>query len=125
MFPPLSKNERSKFSLGKQFRQQLDKLMNKLNATQTHYIRCIKPNAFKAARTIDAVMTLEQLRYSGVFEAVKIRKSGYPFRKPHSQFVHRYACLLPPAVAARERHVVRERSAADFSASVRLVESLQ
>ena len=66
--------ERSKYSLSAQFRQQLDKLMTQLNATQTHYIRCIKPNNDKAPSQIDPMLTLEQLRYSGVFEAVRIRK---------------------------------------------------
>ena len=42
-----------------------------------------------------------QLKYSGVFEAVAIRKSGYPFRLSHKQFAHRYSCILPQAAAAR------------------------
>ena len=37
---------------------------------------------------------LEQLRYSGVFEAVTIRKSGYPFRLKLDTFVAWYKCLL-------------------------------
>ena len=32
----------------------------------------------------------EQLTYSGVFEAVAIRKKGYPFRLKHEEFVERY-----------------------------------
>jgi myosin heavy subunit len=94
MFPALSAQERSKYSLGAQFRQQLDKLMTQLNATQTHYIRCVKPNNEKAPSLIDPVLTLEQLRYSGVFEAVRIRKQGYPFRYTYERFVDRYKCLL-------------------------------
>ncbi len=94
MFPPLSANERSKYSLGAQFRQQLDRLMNVLNNTQTHYIRCIKPNTTKAPKEMDPVLTLEQLRYSGVFEAVRIRKQGYPFRYTYERFVERYKCVM-------------------------------
>ena len=37
---------------------------------------------------------LEQLRYSGVFEAVTIRKSGYPFRLKLDTFVA--WCTHPP-----------------------------
>ena len=42
----------------------------------------------------DPPQVLEQLRYSGVFEAVTIRKSGYPFRLKLDTFVAWYACLL-------------------------------
>ena len=35
-----------------------------------------------------------QLRYSGVFEAVRIRKQGFPFRYTFARFVDRYKCLL-------------------------------
>ena len=37
---------------------------------------------------------LEQLTYSGVFEAVQIRKLGYPFRMTHAHFYHRFLSLL-------------------------------
>ena len=94
MFPAMDNNQRAKYSLGQQFRQQLDRLMTRLNATQSHYIRCIKPNNDKAARQMDAALTLEQLRYSGVFEAVRIRKQGFPFRYEYPRFVDRYKCLL-------------------------------
>lgn len=94
MFPPMDKQGRAKFSLGAQFRKQLDRLMNVLNQTQTHYIRCIKPNQFKSPKSFDSVISLEQLRYSGVFEAVRIRKQGFPFRYVYGRFVERYKCVL-------------------------------
>jgi len=124
MFPPLTAQERSKYSLGAQFRQQLDKLMTQLNATQTHYIRCIKPNNDKAPSQLDPVLTLEQLRYSGVFEAVRIRKQGYPFRYTYERFVDRYKCLMldgakwVPIKARQPRDQVKEileYTAQDFS----------
>jgi myosin heavy subunit len=34
-----------------------------LNKTEPHYVRCIKPNANKAAMEFDGQMTLEQLQY--------------------------------------------------------------
>ena len=34
-------------------------------------------------------------RYSGVFEAVKIRKQGFPFRLTHREFWLRYKCIMP------------------------------
>ena len=75
------------------FQKQLKDLRTILQASQRKYIRCVKPNDKKRPRLFDCVHSLEQLRYSGIFEAVKIRKEGYPFRYTHQQFVHRYRCL--------------------------------
>ncbi|GBG32611.1 Myosin-11 [Hondaea fermentalgiana] len=94
MFPAMDKNSRAKYSLGAQFRKQLDQLMSILRATQTHYIRCVKPNDEKLPRTFNPSLSLEQLRYSGVFEAVRIRKQGFPFRYKYERFVERYKCVL-------------------------------
>jgi myosin heavy subunit len=84
-----------KISQGRQFRKQLNSLMSTLDCAAPHYIRCIKPNQTKRANTFEAITTLEQLRYSGLFEAVHIRKQGYPFRLPHPYFFQRYFFLLP------------------------------
>ena len=69
-----------KSSLSKQFQGQLNLLMQTLNRTEPHYIRCIKPNEHKCAGVMVTQNCMEQLKYSGVFEAVAIRKQGYPFR---------------------------------------------
>jgi len=81
-------------TLASQFKGQLNTLMETLRTTAPHFIRCIKPNPNKKKREFTAPMVLEQLRYSGVFEAVTIRKSGYPFRHRLDQFVGWYKCLL-------------------------------
>uniref|UniRef100_A0A6B2KWF1 Myosin motor domain-containing protein n=1 Tax=Arcella intermedia TaxID=1963864 RepID=A0A6B2KWF1_9EUKA len=88
---------KSRTSLGGQFRQQLSSLMEMINKTYPHYIRCIKPNEKKAhaAKEFDAPMSLKQLTYAGVFEAVSIRRQGYPFRLTHERFYKRYRCLTP------------------------------
>jgi hypothetical protein len=94
-----SRNKRSsgsnkKPTLSGQFRKQLVSLMNTLNEATPHYIRCIKPNAVKQPKTFNAPMNLEQLTYSGIFEAVQIRKQGYPFRLTHQLFFCRYSHLI-------------------------------
>ncbi len=96
LFPPdreVSGREK-KQSLGFQFRSQLDALMTTLRQTEPHYIRCIKPNPHKAATAFVPVMCMEQLTYSGVFEAVAIRKAGFPFRLKHDVFAERYGVLF-------------------------------
>ena len=69
-------------------------LIAELSRTSTHYIRCIKPNELKKPLNFHPVNVQQQLTYSGVLEAVKIRKLGYPFRLSHQAFVDRYGKIL-------------------------------
>lgn len=43
----------------------------------------------------DPPLVLLQLTYSGVFEAITIRKQGFPFRYTHEQFRKRFKCIMP------------------------------
>ena len=94
LFPQIEKKDRKKHSLAGQFRQQLSRLVKLIRTTSTEYIRCIKPNSEKQPHCFRAQMVLEQLRYSGVFEATKIRKTGYPFRYTFERFVEFYKCIM-------------------------------
>eukprot|EP00515_Schizochytrium_aggregatum_P020736 CAMPEP_0202100776 /NCGR_PEP_ID=MMETSP0965-20130614/3344_1 /ASSEMBLY_ACC=CAM_ASM_000507 /TAXON_ID=4773 /ORGANISM="Schizochytrium aggregatum, Strain ATCC28209" /LENGTH=679 /DNA_ID=CAMNT_0048669449 /DNA_START=1 /DNA_END=2037 /DNA_ORIENTATION=- len=91
LFPDM--NRRKHKSLSFQFRGQLNDLMSTLYETESRYIRCVKPNNDQMPNKFEAPLVVEQLRYSGVFEAVKIRKQGYPFRLTHRQFAFRYRCI--------------------------------
>ena len=42
----------------------------------------------------DMPVVLEQLRYSGMLETIRIRKLGYPVRKKYQAFVEHYRCLI-------------------------------
>lgn len=92
---PANSGSSKKASLSKQFQRQLKELMAALHKTEPHYIRCIKPNAEKSASKFTTRMSLEQLTYSGVFEAVAIRKQGFPFRLKHDMFLKHYCCIMP------------------------------
>mmetsp|Transcript_1433 Transcript_1433/g.1965 ORF Transcript_1433/g.1965 Transcript_1433/m.1965 type:complete len:1132 (-) Transcript_1433:28-3423(-) len=80
-------------SLSHQFRGQLTNLMDSLYKTESRYIRCVKPNNKQVPDRFETDLVVEQLRYSGVFEAVQIRKQGYPFRLNYRQFACRYKCI--------------------------------
>lgn len=43
-------------------------------------------------------LVLEQLRYSGMLETIKIRQQGYPVRLRFAPFADRYRCLVPGQV---------------------------
>ena len=81
-------------TLGSAFRKQLAGLTRVLEKTQPHFIRCIKSNALKQPDAFDAPLCLEQLRYSGLFEAIRIRRAGYAHRETHASFARRYAVLV-------------------------------
>lgn len=82
-------------TLSAKFKADLDALMATLRATQPHFIRCVKPNAEQVPTRFDAPLALNQLKYSGLFEAIRIRKAGYEVRLPHEVFVRRYRHCAP------------------------------
>lgn len=90
---PSSTARRQMKSLSFQFRSQLDDLMKVLYETESRYIRCVKPNGQQKPNMFESPLSIDQLRYSGVFEAVDIRKQGYPFRYKYAQFACRYSCI--------------------------------
>jgi hypothetical protein len=83
-----------KRTLASEFKSQLGDLMKGLRATESHFIRCIKANSQKKPRIFEGASCLEQLKCAGVFEAVTIRKNGYPFRYSFQRFVERYKCIM-------------------------------
>lgn len=82
------------FSVASQFKLSLQSLVEDLEKTQPHYIRCIKPNLKKAPNNFNAGEILKQLRYSGMMEAIRIRREGYALREPHQSFYSRFSVLL-------------------------------
>uniref|UniRef100_A0A3B3XUK1 Myosin X, like 3 n=1 Tax=Poecilia mexicana TaxID=48701 RepID=A0A3B3XUK1_9TELE len=69
---------RRKPTVSSQFRDSLHSLMATLSASNPFFVRCIKPNMDKKANRFDPDVVLNQLRYSGMLETVKIRKAGFP-----------------------------------------------
>jgi myosin-5 len=82
-------------TLGGIFKSSLIELMNTINNTDVHYIRCIKPNEGKEAWVFEGPMVLSQLRACGVLETVRISCAGYPTRWTYEEFALRYYMLVP------------------------------
>ncbi|KAJ0689342.1 putative myosin ATPase [Helianthus annuus] len=74
---------------------QLQQLMETLNCTEPHYIRCVKPNNLLKPGIFENVNIMQQLRCGGVLEAIRISCAGYPTRKSFSDFVNRFSILAP------------------------------
>ncbi|XP_075100951.1 myosin-9-like isoform X2 [Nicotiana tabacum] len=109
LFPPVaeestkSSSKSSKFSsIGSRFKLQLQSLMETLNSTEPHYIRCVKPNSLLKPAIFENVNIMQQLRCGGVLEAIRISCAGYPTHKTFSEFLNRFGLLAPEVL---EEHV--------------------
>ncbi|XP_042230048.1 unconventional myosin-XV-like [Homarus americanus] len=80
------------------FNDSLTHLMEGMAKCNPWFIRCIKPNNEKAPLKLDMPCVLEQLRYSGMLETIKIRQQGFPVRLRFNHFADRYRCLVPGQV---------------------------
>ncbi|CAB4288199.1 unnamed protein product [Prunus armeniaca] len=101
LFPPLPEesSKSSKFSsIGSRFKLQLQSLMETLNSTEPHYIRCVKPNSVLKPAIFENFNIIQQLRCGGVLEAIRISCAGYPTRRTFYEFLHRFGVLAPEAL---------------------------
>ena len=85
-----------------EFRTQLHHLMKAISTTEPHYIRCIKPNDLNVPSRFNRVRVNEQLKYSGILEAVRVARAGYPVRFIHKDFLERYRVIHPSAKSITE-----------------------
>ncbi|XP_071436112.1 unconventional myosin-Vb isoform X2 [Pithys albifrons albifrons] len=87
-------NKEHKKTVGHQFRNSLHLLMETLNATTPHYVRCIKPNDEKLPFKFDPKRAVQQLRACGVLETIRISAAGFPSRWSYHDFFNRYRVLM-------------------------------
>jgi len=97
-------------TVGSQFKDQLAVLLKTVRSTTPHYIRCLKPNDVATAGKLVRTRLVDQLRYGGVLEAVKVGRAGYPVRLLLPEFVTRYFML---AGGQKVLDVVKARSDGD------------
>ncbi|XP_071673117.1 unconventional myosin-XIX isoform X3 [Patagioenas fasciata] len=85
------------------FKGSLEHLMQLVNSTTPHYIRCIKPNAGCKAMTFQREQVLSQLQACGIVEAITISAAGFPVRIPFQSFTERYEILRKPCPSNKNR----------------------
>ena len=69
----------------------LDQLYAVLDSSALHFVRCFKPNdAKKGGQWVDEVVT-RQLHTSGVLDALRVARTGYPDRMPFEEFFGMYS----------------------------------
>ena len=97
-----------KLTVGGFFKAQLRELMDLINSTNPHWIRCVKPHPAKKPLHFCGVSTMHQLASAGVLGTVKIRKAGFPVRIRFEDFIQRYSIIADgtlsedPAVATTQ-----------------------
>ncbi|KAM6201370.1 unconventional myosin-Vc [Rhynchocyon petersi] len=87
-------NKHFRTTVGNKFRSSLYLLMETLNATTPHYVRCIKPNDEKLPFEFDSKRIVQQLRACGVLETIRISAQSYPSRWTYIEFYSRYGILM-------------------------------
>ncbi|XP_077539631.1 myosin heavy chain 95F jaguar [Haemaphysalis longicornis] len=93
------KGKLSFISVGSKFRSQLHALMDKLQQTGTHFVRCIKPNLRMVDHCFEGGQILSQIKCSGMTSVLELMQQGYPSRAPFSDLYNMYKQYLPPELA--------------------------
>lgn len=89
----VSRNKRL-ITVMSEFKKQLSSLLELIEKSTPHYIRCLKPNDQNVCDNFVEERVLQQLRYSGVLEAIKIARAGYPIRYIYDELIERYRMLM-------------------------------
>ena len=88
----------------------MEVLIDKLRATQPHYIRCLKPNQTLEPALWDQEYMAQQLAYSGLLEIAMVRQAGFAHRREFDAFYGYYKVCLP---SSRERDLSQTKSGRD------------
>ncbi|CAK9000645.1 Myosin-6 (AtMYA2) [Durusdinium trenchii] len=83
------------YTVSSEFRGQLQNLMERIRATEPHFVRCIKPNQQNIAGCFERRSVVQQLQYQGVLQAIEVSRVGFPVRLKHRQAVKEFICLTP------------------------------
>jgi len=94
MVTKASKSAKEKSTVCTKFRNQLSGLLQKLNACEPHFIRCVKPNSALVPTKTDQKLILHQCACAGILEATRIAQAGYPTRSLYEDFAHRFGFLV-------------------------------
>lgn len=92
---PLKTQNGSKMmqTVSQKHKGQLKDLMDRLETTEPHFVRCILPNLDKRAKKFDKNLVLNQLRCNGVLEGIRITRAGYPNKLTFDEFIQRYSII--------------------------------
>ncbi|CAF4394564.1 unnamed protein product [Rotaria socialis] len=96
LIPVNASHNRVQATVSTYFRYSLADLFSKMVHGSPKFVRCFKPNNDRVPGCFDAPTVLEQLKYSGILAAAKIRHYGFSHRIPFANFIQRYSILAYP-----------------------------
>ncbi|KAB5579657.1 hypothetical protein PHYPO_G00197490 [Pangasianodon hypophthalmus] len=82
-------------SISSQYQMSLVKLLETLRRAEPFFVRCIRSNTEKREMQFDDDLVLRQLRYTGMLETVRIKRSGYGAKYTFKEFRDEFRILLP------------------------------
>jgi len=100
-----TQKKKKKYSVSSEFKDQLSSLMEIVDTTEPHFIRCIKPNPQNEPDRYDRKGVTEQLRYGGVLQVVQVSRAGYPVRINHQECWDDYKVIGSSTVISGLRHL--------------------
>lgn len=108
-------------SLGKgqliasQFSLQLDEMMSIITNTESHFIRCVKPNENRSPTEWSNRRVMSQLQSLSILEALQLKKLGFSWRRCFRDFVKqfRFLNLAFDAEMEKAKDLETERNIAD------------
>lgn len=108
-----SKTRRTTKTVSNYFRLSLMNLVGEMASKKCHFVRCLVPNRSSTlvhriydhstyfpinyrfdGDLFDREIIFEQIRSTGLFETIEIRRSGFPHRILIEEFVRTYSCLV-------------------------------
>jgi len=96
------------------FLRQLDELVKIINSTESHFVRCVKPNEDKAPLTYINSKVLLQLFSLSVLEALALKDLGFSYRRRFEEFLDQFRFVdlgtTTPALESRDPAVCRKAS---------------
>lgn len=78
---------------GDKIKTSANLLVDTLSQATPSYIRTIKPNQHRSPSEYDTKAVLHQVKYLGLKENVRIRRSGFAYRQTFEKFVERFYLL--------------------------------
>ena len=83
----------------------MKELMNLIDKTDVHYVRCFKPNNINKSNVFNRVKILDQLNNNGILETIKVSRNCFPVKYTYAEFnelylFNKYDCnrLLKPNI---------------------------
>uniref|UniRef100_A0AAZ3PF05 Myosin IXb n=1 Tax=Oncorhynchus tshawytscha TaxID=74940 RepID=A0AAZ3PF05_ONCTS len=88
-------------SISAQFQASLNQLLETVGRAEPFFIHCIRSNTLISRETF----VLQQMRYTGMLETVRIRKSGYNAKFTFKEFQEKFKVLLPKEATSAPKDI--------------------